>query len=107
MPHGGLRPLHPELTCTTQRTLGLSFRAISNERMAPTSLHTRGEKDPRSPSYDRVKVQRRGPSPLLRRPKGKWMVSLVNSHINATSKRWHLWEIDLRFSLNLTPESSE
>jgi len=34
---------------------------------------------------------------------GKWMVSLVNSHTNATSKRWHLWEIDLRFALNSTP----
>ena len=22
---------------------------------------------------------------------------------NATSKRWHLWEIDLRFALNSTP----
>ena len=31
------------------------------------------------------------------------MLSLVNSHTNATSKRWHLWEIDLRFALNSTP----
>ena len=31
------------------------------------------------------------------------MVSLVNSHTNATSKRRHLWEIDLRFALNSTP----
>ena len=31
------------------------------------------------------------------------MVSLVTSHTNATSKRWHLWEIDLRFTLNSTP----
>jgi len=31
------------------------------------------------------------------------MVSLVNSHTNVTSKRWHLWEIDLRFALNSTP----
>ena len=31
------------------------------------------------------------------------MVSWVNSHTNATSKRWHLWEIDLRFALNSTP----
>ena len=30
------------------------------------------------------------------------MVSLVNSHTNATSKRWHLWEIDSRFALNST-----
>jgi len=31
------------------------------------------------------------------------MVSLVNSHTNAISKMWHLWEIDLRFVLNSTP----
>ena len=41
--------------------------------------------------------------PPWRQPRGKWMVSLVNSHTNATSKRWHLWEIDLRFALNSTP----
>jgi hypothetical protein len=31
------------------------------------------------------------------------MVSLVNSHTNATSKRRHLREVDLRFPLNSTP----
>ena len=31
------------------------------------------------------------------------MVSLVNSHTNATSKRWHLWEVDLRFAHGLPP----
>jgi len=31
------------------------------------------------------------------------MVSLVNSHTNATRVGWHLWEIDLRFPLNSTP----
>ena len=31
------------------------------------------------------------------------MVSLVNYHTNATSKRWHLCEIDSRFALNSTP----
>ena len=41
--------------------------------------------------------------PPWRQPKGKWMVSVVNSHTNTTSKRWHLWEIDLRFALNPTP----
>ena len=30
------------------------------------------------------------------------MVSSVNSHTNASSKRWHLWETDLRFALNST-----
>ena len=31
------------------------------------------------------------------------MVSLANSQTSATSKRWHLWEIDLRFAFNSTP----
>jgi hypothetical protein len=31
------------------------------------------------------------------------MVSLVNSLTNATSKKKHLWEIDLRFALNSSP----
>jgi len=31
------------------------------------------------------------------------MVALVNSHTNATSIGWHLWEIDLRFSPGLSP----
>ena len=31
------------------------------------------------------------------------MVSLVNCHTNATSKRLHLWEIDIRFALSSTP----
>ena len=31
------------------------------------------------------------------------MVSLVNSHPNATSRRWHLWEIDFRFAPGLPP----
>ena len=31
------------------------------------------------------------------------MVSLVNFHKNATSKRWHLWEIELRFASGLPP----
>ena len=42
-------------------------------------------------------------SPPWRQPRGKWMVSLVNCHTNATSNRWHLWEIDARFALNSTP----
>jgi len=29
------------------------------------------------------------------------MVSLVNSHTNATRIVWHLWEIDLRFAPGL------
>ena len=33
---------------------------------------------------------------------GQIDVFLVNSHTNAASKRWHLWEIDLRFAPNST-----
>ena len=42
-------------------------------------------------------------SEIERQPRGKWMVSFVNSYTNASSKRQHLWEIDLRFALNSTP----
>ena len=31
------------------------------------------------------------------------MVSLVNSHTNATRIGWHLWKIDLRFAPGLPP----
>ena len=41
--------------------------------------------------------------PPRRQPRGKWMVSLVNSHTNATRIGWHLWEIDLRFAPGLPP----
>ena len=41
--------------------------------------------------------------PTWRQPRGKSMVYLVNSHANATSSRWHLWEIDLRFATGLPP----
>ena len=41
--------------------------------------------------------------PPWRQPRGKWMISGVNSDANASSKRWHLWAIDLRFAINSTP----
>jgi len=41
--------------------------------------------------------------PPWRQPRGKSMVAAVNSHTNATSKRWHLWEIDLRFAPGSPP----
>ena len=47
-------------------------------------------------------VPRRALLPPWRQPRGKWMVSLVNFHTNATSKRWHLREIDSKFALNST-----
>jgi len=43
-------------------------------------------------------------SPPWRHPSGKWMVSLVNSHTNATRIGWHMWEIDLRFAPVVYPE---
>ena len=42
-------------------------------------------------------------SPPWRQPRGKSMVSSVNSHTNATRIGWHLWEIDLRFATGLPP----
>ena len=41
--------------------------------------------------------------PPWRQPRGKWMVSLVNTRTNATRIGWHLWEIDLRFAPGLPP----
>ena len=43
------------------------------------------------------------PTPPFRQPRGKWMVSSVNSHANAARIGWHLWEIDLRFAPGLPP----
>ena len=40
-------------------------------------------------------------SPPWRQPTGNWMVSLVNSHTNATRIGWHLRVIDLRFAPEL------
>ena len=42
-------------------------------------------------------------SPPWWQPTSNSMVTLVNSHTNATSKRWHSCEIDLRFALKSTP----
>ena len=44
-----------------------------------------------------------GAPPPWRQPRGKTIVSLVNSHSNATRIGWHLWEIDLRFAPGLPP----
>jgi len=43
------------------------------------------------------------PKSPWRQPRGKWIVSLVNSHENATRIGWHLCEIDLRFAPELSP----
>ena len=44
--------------------------------------------------------------PPWRQPRGKLMVSLVNSHTNATRIGWHLLEIDFRFAPGLPPGTS-
>ena len=41
--------------------------------------------------------------PPGRQPRGKLMVSLVNSHTNATRIGWHLWYIDFRFAHRFPP----
>jgi len=41
--------------------------------------------------------------PPWRQPRGKSMVSFVNSHTNSTRIGWHLWEIDLIFAPGLPP----
>ena len=41
--------------------------------------------------------------PPWSQPRGNSMVSLVNSHTNATRIGWHLWEIDIRFAPGLPP----
>jgi len=48
-------------------------------------------------------IERKGRRPPWRQPRGKWMVSLANSHTHATRIGWHLWEIDLRFAHGLPP----
>ena len=45
----------------------------------------------------------RSRQPPWRQPRGKWMVSSVTSHTNATRIGWHVWEIDLKFPLYSTP----
>jgi len=42
-------------------------------------------------------------TPPWMQPRGNSMVSLINSHTNATRSRWHLWEIDSRFAPGLPP----
>ena len=42
-------------------------------------------------------------NPPWRQPRSKLVVSLVNSHANATIICWHLWENYLRFAPGLPP----
>ena len=73
--------------------------AVSYERGSPVALaFRRGAGFPKSNSFPFSALQQSTPPPWIQ-PRGRWMVSVVNSHTNAISKRWHLWEIDLRFGL--------
>ena len=83
-------------------TLGL--RVIEKKRSYDEDV------EQRLGSADRVEeargVRRRVPldhHQLHWEPRGKSMVSLVNSHAHATRIGWHLWEINLIFALGLPP----
>ena len=58
----------------------------------PAGIH-----HPQGPSRKREQL------PPWRQPRGKWMVSLVNSNSSATRIVWNMWEIDLRFAPELPP----
>ena len=57
---------------------------------------------PKSSALAAASFSQVSPAPW-RQPRGKFMVSLVNSHTNATRIGWRLWEIDLRFAPGLPP----
>jgi len=67
--------------------------------MSEVPLYGGGGLAPPSPPCARPSVR----SPPWSQPWGKSIVSLVNSHTNASRIGWHLWEIDLRFSPGLPP----
>ena len=52
---------------------------------------------------ERVRLLLHCLGPLWRQPRGKYMVCLVISFSNTTSRRLHLREIDLRFAPGLLP----
>ena len=70
---------------------------------APASVLFRSKDDNTTECQPEDMVACLPPEPPWRQPRANSMVSLVNPHTNATSQSWHLWEIDLRFALNLTP----
>ena len=81
--------------------VALGRGGVSDERGSPVC--TRHHAPRMSHSVARA-YRLPGPAkPPWRQPRSKRVVCLVNSHANATSKRWHLWEIDLKFALDSTP----
>jgi len=84
-------------TLVTGPSRSLSLKLSDTRVYGPQTRGRLSEVDP-------LRLSAARPSwPPWRQPRGKWMVSLVNSHTNATSKRWHLWEIDLRCAPTSTP----
>ena len=90
---------HPEAGLSHLPEAGLSQAGLSHAvpAAAPSPSHqgTPTQSAHCSPTRgSHPKPQSSSCLPPWRRPRGKWMVSLVNSHTNATSSRWHLWEVD-------------
>ena len=101
---GALRLLHHAEFRATEEASLLRAR-LHGSGCSPTGLC--GEQGPslaarRGPGAS-LGLRMQNQVPPWRQLRGKWMVSSVNSRSNATSRRWHLWEIDLRFALNSTP----
>jgi len=76
---------------------------VKKKKTAITGMRNSDARSPSRLPENRSVLERHRETPALcpgkppwRQPRGKWMVSLVNSHTNTTSKRWHLWEIDFR-----------
>jgi len=83
-----------------------SQRALRGMRhQAGSVLQHRGSSDVPAVQGARTSLPQHpaGPPPSRRQPRDKSMVSLVNSHTNATRIGWHLWEIDFRFASGLPP----
>ena len=92
-PHGGERPFHKKSTCLARSTVGPYVVQVWSRN--PQHLM---QQNPRSPPCGEVPHVHAPPLPPRRQPKGKLVVSSVNSHTNAARIRWHLWELDLRFA---------
>ena len=95
------------------------FRAVFREEFAiDAALSLHHCKNPSKGQHISI-VVKSNPFPVLcsshsttseppwRQPRGNLMVSLVNSHTNATKIGWHLWEIDSRFAPGLPPGWSQ
>ena len=83
--------------------MSVSGSGMRNVDLAPSGESTLSRMDP-TPSWSCSACGgAMADKPLWWQPRGKCMVSLVNSHTHATRIGWHLWEIDLRFAPGLPP----